>query len=136
MISRTLLSACFLISAVFAQTSTTNGLTASLDVAVIEQAKDVYFDKVMKLIANLDIPNYDSHDVYLHDNTFTLNQAATDVVFAVDQAQNAITLTCNHLSAKFHAGSFRAKKSIFVAKGHASVDIHKIKVGVGAQFTT
>ena len=50
MIARTLLSACVLYSTVFAQTSTINGITASLDIAVIEQAKDVYFDKVIKVI--------------------------------------------------------------------------------------
>ena len=33
-----------------AQQSTTNGLTASLDIAVVEQAKDVYFDKILQLI--------------------------------------------------------------------------------------
>ena len=136
MIARTLLASCVLCSTVFAQTSTTNGITASLDIAVIEQAKDVYFDKVIKLIQSVQIPNYDSDKVYLHDNSFTLNQAATDVVFAVDPAKNAVTLTCNHLSAKFHTGSFRAKKYFFVATGHAEVDINTVKIGVGLQFTT
>ena len=135
--ARTLLSACVLCSAVSAQTSSTsNGITASLDIAVIEQAKDVYFDKVIKLIQSVQIPNYDSGDVYLHDNTFTLNQAATNVVFAVDTANNALTLTCSDLSAQFKSGSFRAKKLFFVAKGHAEVDLHKVTVGFGLQFTT
>ena len=84
----------------------------------------------------MQIPNYDDGDIYLHDNSFTLNQAASDVVFAVDPAKNAVTLTCNSLSAEFHTGSFRAKKFIFVATGHAEVDIHKVTVGVGLQFTT
>ena len=63
--------------------STTNGLTASLDIAVVEQAKDVYFDKIMQLIQSVQIPNYDDGDIYLHDNSFTLDQDASGVVFAI-----------------------------------------------------
>ena len=39
------------------------GVKNSLDIAVIEQAKDVYFDKILKIITNLQIP-----DIYIKDN--------------------------------------------------------------------
>lgn len=96
----------------------------------------MYFDKIMKLIQSVKIPNFDSGDNHLHDNTFTLNQAASGVVFAVDPAKNAITLTCNNLSAKFHTGSFQSKHWIFIATGHAEVDMSKVTVGVGLKFKT
>ena len=90
----------------------------------------------MQLIQSVQIPNYDDGDIYLHDNSFTLDQDASGVVFAADSAQNALTLTCNSLSAKFHTGSFHAKEWIFVATGHADVDMKKVTVEVGLQFTT
>lgn len=33
------------------------GLKNSLDISVIEQAKDVYFDKILALVNNLNLPD-------------------------------------------------------------------------------
>ena len=57
------------------------GVKNSLDISVVEQAKDVYFDEIVKLINNLEIP-----DVYLPDdkgymigNKFVLMESSSDV---------------------------------------------------------
>ena len=34
------------------------GLTASLDIAVLQQAKDVYFDKILDIIRHVEIPDF------------------------------------------------------------------------------
>lgn len=80
---------------------------------------------------------YDDHGNYLEENRFTLDQTAQDVVFSVDVPNNAIVLTCNNLSASFFSGKFRYKEApLLVAKGHLEVDMDKVTIGVGLQFTT
>lgn len=67
----------------------------------------------------------------MNDNEFTIDEDATDVTFTVDTANNAIVLTCNDLSATFRTNDFRYKETIFVAKGHAEVDMNTVKIGFG-----
>ena len=57
------------------------GVKNSLDISVVEQAKDVYFDEIVKLINNLELP-----DIYLPDdkgymlgNKFVLMESSSDV---------------------------------------------------------
>jgi hypothetical protein len=49
------------------------GLTASLDIAVVEQAKDTYFDYIINEIRNLDMPDISFHDGHLRKNSFTIS---------------------------------------------------------------
>ena len=64
MIAKTLITTLFLSTVAFGQNSTTNGLSGSFDVSVLEQAKDVYFNEVLSLINGLQLPdfNQDKHD--------------------------------------------------------------------------
>ena len=80
MIAKTLIATCILNSVVFAQNSTTNGLSASFDVAVLEQAKDVYFNKVLSLINGMALPdfNMDKHD-YIRQNSLVINSNPQNV---------------------------------------------------------
>lgn len=56
------------------------GIKGSFDIAVLEQAKDVYFDKVVKLINNLTIPDFEDGDGnYLRGNNFVMNERTSDV---------------------------------------------------------
>ena len=137
MIAKTLLTAFFVNSVACLTNSTTNGLSASFDIAVLEQAKDVYFDKLLTLINNIPIPDFvqDKND-YLKDNSLVLNQAAKNVEFTVDTAKNAIVLTCKDLSATFVTRDFRMKEFIFIATGTAEVDLETIEIALGIEFTT
>ena len=74
MIAKTLLAAFLVNSVACVTNSTTNGVSASFDIAVLEQAKDVYFDKLLSLINTIEIPDFvqDKND-YLKDNSFVLN---------------------------------------------------------------
>ena len=58
-----IVSALFLSQACLAQADFKAGVKNSLDIAVIQQAKDVYFKDILKLITNLQIP-----DIYAKDN--------------------------------------------------------------------
>lgn len=94
--------------------------------------------KIVETLNNLQIPDINSDDGkdYLHGNHVTVNQASSDVTFAVDTAKNALTLTMNNLSANFYSDSFRAHSWIFVATGHTEVDMDTVNIGMGLSFST
>ena len=104
---------------------------------MIEQAKNVYCDKIVDTLNNLAIPdiNVDSK-TYIHKNHVHVDQDASNVIFAVDEAKNAITLNMKNLTAKFYTDSFRAHEWIFVATGHAEVDMDTVNIGMGLEFGT
>ena len=104
---------------------------------MIEQAKNVYCDKIVDTLNNLAIPdiNVDSK-TYIHQNHVHVDQDASNVIFAVDEAKNAITLNMKNLTAKFYTDSFRAHEWIFVATGHAEVDMDTVNIGMGLEFGT
>ena len=103
----------------------------------MEQAKDVYFDEIMKLISNVAIPDLEDADGnYLRDNTFTLEDRVDKVEFTTDVANNAIVLTCKKLTASFRSGEFRYKVApLVVSKGHVEVDMNTVDIGVGLSFS-
>jgi len=51
-----------------------NGVTAALDVDVIQQAKDAYFSELLKIINGIEIPDIDSGKDYMHDNYFYVDE--------------------------------------------------------------
>jgi len=127
--------------ALFALTSVTlatnpSGLKASLDISILEQAKDVYMDQILKFLNNLQLPDIGDSKDYLHGNHVSVSQDAADVTFTVDTANNAIKLVCNNLSATFYSDSFRAHSWIFVAKGHTEVRMKTVNIGLGLSFKT
>ena len=136
MISKTFAALAALATTAFGTNPT--GIHASLDISVIEQAKDVYMQKIVETLNNLQLPDINSDDGkdYLHGNHVTVNQSTQDVQFSVDTAQNALKLTMNNLSANFYTDSFRAHSWIFVAKGHAEVDMKTVNIGLGLSFST
>ena len=67
------------LSSVFAVSSATNptGLHVELDISVIEQAKDVYLNNILKFLNNLELPDYTSDDgkTYIHGNHISVSQS-------------------------------------------------------------
>jgi len=113
----------------------TPGIRNSLDIAVISQAKDIYFDKIVSLVNSITLPDLeDGKGNYMRENTFTLNQRADEVQFFTDVENNAVVMRCDKLSAKFRSNAFRYKETIFVAKGYAEVDINQIDIQFGIKF--
>jgi len=121
--------------AVYALANTKSGFKASMDIDVIEQAKDVYFDWIIQTVNSLEIPDfYDDSNHYLKGNHFYLNERTSDVTITTDVAKNALVLRCDQLSGKFVGDDFRYREWPFVATGHLEVDIDTIVIQFGISF--
>jgi len=130
----TLVAAIFC-STISAQANFKAGLKNSLDTGVLEQAKDVYFDTVMKLIADIAIPDFaDGDGNYMRQNQFILKARTDKVEIYTDVAKNAVVMKCNKLSAEFSTSSFRYDAGLVTAKGYAEVDMNTVTIGVGLAF--
>lgn len=137
MFVKTLLSTLLINSVACYYDSTTNGVSGSFEIDVLSQAKDIYFDKILAAINTVQIPDIViDKNHYMKENSFVLNQAANNVQFTTDIANNAIVLTCNDLTAQFITKDFRYKEFIFIATGLAEVDLNKIEISLGIDFVT
>ena len=67
MIARTLV-ALFALSSHTALATSPSGIRASLDISVMEQAKNVYMDLILKTVNNLQLPDYNDGKDYMHGN--------------------------------------------------------------------
>ena len=133
-----ILLSLFTIGTLAQEASFKAGLKNALDLSVVEQAKDVYFNKIMSLIREVDLP-----DVYLNDgkdymigNSFVLHETPSDVKFYTDPATNSVYFEVSDFTGEFYCDHFRFKKTIFVAKGRIEVDLRKILIRVGVTFST
>jgi len=116
----------------FAQSTLTPGIKASMDIAVLEQAKDAYFDTVVQIINNLQIPDFeDSDGNYLRGNSFVMDERSSNVSIYTDVPNNALVMRCDKMSGVFYNNEFRYKSWPFVAKGHIEVIINTIEIGFG-----
>ena len=113
------------------------GATASLDIGVVDQAKDVYFNYIMNILKNVQIPDISFSGGYIHDNSFFVTEQAQNVMITNDPANNGVRLEVDALSAGFQSHSFRYKKSIIVAKGSVEASFTHVKlaatVGISQQ---
>ena len=106
---------------------------------IIEQGKDAYFDTIMKLINNVQIPDIYSPDGkgYMLDNKFVLMERTANVEFTTDIEKNAVVLTCKKMSGQFYSDHFYYRElGIFVARGDLEVDLNTIKIQIGLGFAT
>ena len=97
---------------------------------MIEQAKDVYFDKILELINNINLPDIEDGDGnYLRQNTFEIKGRSDRTEFVTDVANNAVVLRNQKVSAEFRSGEFRYKAApLLVAKGHVEVDMNTVDI--------
>ena len=75
MLARALLTALMVTSTIADHSSTTNGLSASFDIDILSQAKDVYFGKILDMLNAVSIPDFVSSDGkdYLEQNSLNIN---------------------------------------------------------------
>ena len=111
------------------------GATASLDIGLIQEAKDVYWNYVMNILANVQIPDIDFHGGYIHANTFHISQASQNVQINTDVPVNGIKLSVNDLGAGFKSNSFKYKLSFLTAKGSVEVSMSQVSVAVDIGLT-
>jgi len=114
------------------------GFMTSIDVAVIEQAKDAYFQKILKAINGIEIPDVrDDKGNYLTGNSFHISEGTKYVEFIPREDQNAVVLANKKVSAYFKSKHFRYHAAPLVtAKGYAEVDLNTVDIEIGIAFRT
>ena len=131
---------CLLCTAAFAELKA--GYKASIDVSVLTEAKDEYFEKLISVIDNLELPDwhgYNPHN-YMMGNSFyirNVEDVAKDVTFETDPSQNAFIFNDKKITAVFKTLAFSYEFApLKVAKGHAEVDMLEIEIQIGESFST
>lgn len=78
-------AAALLAANTLAQSNLTPGIKASMDISILEQAKDTYFDNIVQIINNVKIPDIeDDKGNYLRGNSFVMNERTDDVLIYAD----------------------------------------------------
>ena len=110
----------------------TPGVTASMEVDVMQEAANVWFDTIIQVVNGLKIPDFDmGHGDYMNDNRFSIKQRVANVEL-YSTSNNAIHLNCKQLTAVFHSNKFRYKVApLIVAKGYVEVDMNQVDIGFG-----
>jgi hypothetical protein len=130
----------FILSLVFAALALADtfkpGTKSSMDISVLEEAKDVWFDEIISVLDGLKIPDVtDSSGNYMKDNVFNIDGRVDEVSFTTDLTQNAVVFSCDKITASFKSGHFRYKVApLLVSKGHIEVDMNQIGLSVGVRF--
>ena len=70
------------------------------------------------------------------ENAFQLAQNNKMVNFYNDIKNNAVVFEADNLAATFHCGHFKLKEGFVQAKGHADVELQRLKLQVGIKFMT
>ena len=117
---------------------TNSGIHFSMDLRTLSQAKDEIFDQIVSFIDDVKIPDVQlkGNKGYLIENSFHLQQNNKLVNFYNDVSNNAVVFEADNLSATFHCGHFKLKEGFVQAKGHADVDLQRLKLQVGVGFAT
>ena len=114
------------ISVLFALSATTYaqvnnpGLTASLDINLLQKAKDAYFDRILDIIRHVQIPDFSFDQGFVNGNTFTVMENSSNVNFSTDPGKNALVFSVTDLTCLFRTKEFSLKKFV-TAKGSAEV---------------
>ena len=120
-----------LMTSVWAKGAGTNsGIHFSMDLRTLSQAKDEIFDQIVSFIDDVKIPDVQlkGNKGYLIENSFHLQQNNKLVNFYNDVSNNAVVFEADNLSATFHCGHFKLKEGFVQAKGHADVDLQRLKL--------
>jgi len=126
-----LAAATVLMTAAWAKGGGTNsGIHFSMDLRTLSQAKDEIFDQIVSFIDDVKIPDVQlkGNKGYLIENSFHLQQNNKLVNFYNDVSNNAVVFEADNLSATFHCGHFKLKEGFVQAKGHADVDLQRLKL--------
>ena len=112
------------------------GLTASIDRAVISQAKDVYFEQILNIIRDVKVPDIPFDQGYINGNTFVVTENSKNVNFTPNVSQNALIFSVTDLSGEFNCEHFKFKESVLVATGSVNVKMRNMSVVVGVKMDT
>ena len=119
-------------------TSFTPAFKGGIDLTVLKQAGNEWFDTIVQLVNGLVIPDVTtSGKDYMYDNTFYIEERIDNVDLTADTTQNAVVLNCKKLTAKFRCNDFKYKIApLVIANGYVEVDMNSVDIGFGLQFKT
>ena len=116
------------------------GVTASLDINVFDQAKDVYFDLIMNVLENVKLPDFpfqkESVNGHMNDNTFGVLEIPSNVQITNRPDVNGIELSIDDLYATFFCKDFTFNYAFVHAAGNVTVDFQHFTVKAIASFDT
>lgn len=112
------------------------GATASLDIGLVQEAKEVYWNYVMNILQKVTIPDISFKGGYIHSNHFQVTEASKNVQIVNDAAKNGVSLSVSDLKASFKSDSFRYKISFLTAKGNVQVSMSQVSVALKIGLTT
>ena len=131
---RILSSAIAVVSGAFALDQ---GFKTSVDVSVIDSAKDAYWQTVIDAINKIELPDVKDEDGnYMEQNSFEIQEGMNSVEFRTDQSKHAMVFANKKVSGKFKSKKFRYKVGPgLVSKGHVEVDLKQIDIEIGMAFS-
>ena len=88
---------------------------------MLQQAKDVYFDRIIDIIRHVQIPDFSFDQGYVNGNTFTVVENSNNVKFSTDPVKNALVFSVTDLTCLFRVNEYKVKKFHLTAKGSAEV---------------
>jgi hypothetical protein len=111
---------------------------ASLDIKIIEQAKEAYFDYVLKKLDGMAIPNINFNHGHMNKNVFNIVERANAVNFTLDKTNNAIVLSVSDLTATFATKDISYKHGWYCPRirGSADVSMKNVGLSVGIKLAT
>ena len=72
-----------------------SGFKGSIQLNVLRQAANVWFDTIIQVVNGITIPNFESDGDYMKENTFYIEQRISGVTLSSDVGNNAIVLNCD-----------------------------------------
>jgi len=102
----------------------------------LQQAKDVYFDRIIDIIRHVQIPDFSFDQGYVNGNTFTVVENSNNVKFSTDPLENALVFSVSDLSCWFKASEFQFDEMGMTAAGQALVVMKNVVVAVGLKMDT
>ena len=112
--------------------SVESGFKGSIELNVLRQAANVWFDTIIQVVNGITIPNFSQNGDYMNDNTFYIEQRISGVTLSSDVGKNAIVLNCDQLTAKFRSNKFHYHIApLMNANGYVEVDMNSVDIGFG-----
>jgi hypothetical protein len=97
------------------------GATASLDIGLVQDAKDVYWNFVMNILKNATVPDISFKGGYVNKNQFQVTETSKNVQIENVAAKNGVKMSVNDLKASFKSSDMKYKWGIITAKGSVEV---------------
>ena len=114
------------------------GAGASIDMAQVMQAKNVFASYLFNTLKNVEMPDMAFDSGFLNQNVFraTPSLNASDTKIVVDEANNGIQISAKNMNAQFLSKSMVERLNVLDAKGSAYFDMTSVSISLDMGITT